>query len=52
MDISIPYNTVHLTHVGYDADSGDFTGLPKQWNTLINQSGITRQEQENNPQVG
>lgn len=51
MDISTPYNTVHVTHVGFDPNTGEFTGLPKQWLTLLTQSGITKQEQENNPQV-
>lgn len=51
MDISTPYNTVHVTHVGFDPNTGEFTGLPRQWITLLTQSGITKQEQENNPQV-
>lgn len=51
MDISTPYNTVHVTHVGFDSNTGEFTGLPKEWTALITQSGITKQEQENNPQV-
>lgn len=51
MDISTPYNTVHVTHVGFDPNTGEFTGLPKEWQVLLSQSGITRQEQEKNPQV-
>lgn len=51
MDISTPYNTVHVTHVGFDSNTGEFTGLPREWTALITQSGITKQEQENNPQV-
>lgn len=51
MDISTPYNTVHVTHVGFDSNTGEFTGLPKEWTALITQSGITKQEQENNPQA-
>lgn len=51
MDISTPYNTVHVTHVGFDPNTGEFTGLPKEWTLLLTQSGITKQEQENNPQV-
>lgn len=51
MDISTPYNTVHVTHVGFDPNTGEFTGLPKEWQILLTQSGITRQEQEKNPQV-
>lgn len=51
MDISTPYNTVHVTHVGFDSNTGEFTGLPKEWTMLLTQSGITRQEQKENPQV-
>ncbi|GAA5803317.1 kinase-like domain-containing protein [Helicostylum pulchrum] len=51
MDISTPYNTVHVTHVGFDPNTGEFTGLPKEWTILLTQSGITKQEQENNPQA-
>lgn len=51
MDISTPYNTVHVFHGGFDSNTGEFTGLPKEWTNLLTQSGITRQEQENNPQV-
>lgn len=51
MDISTPYNTIHVTHVGYDPVAGVFTGLPREWQILLNQSGITKTEQEQNPQV-
>ncbi|KAI8067333.1 kinase-like domain-containing protein [Thamnidium elegans] len=51
MDISTPYNTVHVTHVGFDPNTGEFSGLPKEWTLLLTQSGITKQEQENNPQA-
>ncbi|KAG1436414.1 hypothetical protein G6F56_013566 [Rhizopus delemar] len=50
MDISSPYNTRHVTHVGFDASTGEFTGLPKEWHTLLKSSGITQTEQEQNPQ--
>ncbi|CEP11924.1 hypothetical protein [Parasitella parasitica] len=51
MDISSPYNTRHVTHVGFDADTGEFTGLPREWHTLLKASGITQIEQEQNPQA-
>lgn len=51
MDISSPYNTRHVTHVGFDANTGQFTGLPREWHTLLKASGITQTEQEQNPQV-
>ncbi|GAA5817361.1 hypothetical protein MFLAVUS_010905 [Mucor flavus] len=51
MDISSPYNTRHVTHVGFDANTGEFTGLPREWHTLLKSSGITQTEQEQNPQA-
>ncbi|KAI9481060.1 MAG: kinase-like domain-containing protein [Benjaminiella poitrasii] len=51
MDISSPYNTRHVTHVGFDASTGEFTGLPREWHILLKASGITQVEQEQNPQA-
>jgi hypothetical protein len=51
MDISSPYNTRHVTHVGFDPNTGEFTGLPREWHVLLKHSGITQIEQEQNPQV-
>ncbi|CAG8978010.1 hypothetical protein HYALB_00000680 [Hymenoscyphus albidus] len=49
--ISAPENPVHVTHVGYDQDTGQFTGLPKEWQRMLNDSGITKKEQETHPQT-
>ncbi|KAK8034587.1 STE/STE20/PAKA protein kinase [Apiospora rasikravindrae] len=49
--ISAPENPVHVTHVGYDSSSGQFTGLPKEWQRLINESGIPENAQRENPQM-
>ncbi|KAG9252473.1 kinase-like domain-containing protein [Emericellopsis atlantica] len=49
--ISAPENPVHVTHVGYDSSTGQFTGLPKEWQRLINESGISEQERRENPQT-
>ncbi|CDH49425.1 pkinase-domain-containing protein [Lichtheimia corymbifera JMRC:FSU:9682] len=51
MDIGTPYNTIHVTHVGFDPATGEFTGLPREWQILLNQSGITTSEQRQNPQA-
>ncbi|KAI7879572.1 Pkinase-domain-containing protein [Lichtheimia hyalospora FSU 10163] len=51
MDIGTPYNTIHVTHVGFDPATGEFTGLPREWQILLNQSGITTSEQRENPQA-
>ncbi|OAA61094.1 serine/threonine-protein kinase [Niveomyces insectorum RCEF 264] len=49
--ISAPENPVHVTHVGYDSNTGQFTGLPKEWQRLINESGITEKERTQNPEA-
>ncbi|KAK5626464.1 hypothetical protein RRF57_002179 [Xylaria bambusicola] len=49
--ISAPENPVHVTHVGYDSTTGQFTGLPKEWQRLINESGIPENAQRENPQM-
>ncbi|KAG0746505.1 hypothetical protein G6F57_000923 [Rhizopus arrhizus] len=49
--ISSPYNMVHLTHVGFNSQTGEFTGMPKEWQILLQQSGITKKEQQQNPQA-
>ncbi|KAF4504837.1 hypothetical protein G6O67_008237 [Ophiocordyceps sinensis] len=49
--ISAPENPVHVTHVGYDSSTGQFTGLPKPWQRLINESGIPEKERRENPQT-
>jgi p21-activated kinase 1 len=50
-EISTPYDPVHLTHVGFNSTTGEFTGLPKEWQQLLQESGISRSEQEKNPQA-
>ncbi|EAU90456.2 STE/STE20/PAKA protein kinase [Coprinopsis cinerea okayama7 len=50
-EISTPYDPVHLTHVGFNSSTGEFTGLPKEWQQLLQESGISRHEQEKNPQA-
>jgi len=51
MDISAPTAFKHEIHVGYDPNSGDFTGLPMQWKQLLENSGISKDEQKKNPQA-
>lgn len=50
-EISTPYDPVHLTHVGFNSSTGEFTGLPKEWQQLLQESGISKFEQEKNPQA-
>ncbi|KAL1970014.1 hypothetical protein VTN77DRAFT_6419 [Rasamsonia byssochlamydoides] len=49
--ISAPENPVHVTHVGYDNQTGQFTGLPKDWQRILQASGISKKEQEQHPQT-
>ncbi|KDN36886.1 Pkinase-domain-containing protein [Tilletiaria anomala UBC 951] len=51
IEISTPYDPVHLTHVGFNSDTGEFTGLPKEWQQLLQDSGISKQDQAANPQA-
>jgi hypothetical protein len=47
--ISTPYDPLHLTHVGFNSSTGEFTGLPKAWQQLLQDSGISKSDQEKNP---
>lgn len=51
IEISTPYDPVHLTHVGFNSDTGEFTGLPKEWQQLLQSSGISKEDQAKNPQA-
>ncbi|KAL8736751.1 MAG: hypothetical protein Q9166_000117 [cf. Caloplaca sp. 2 TL-2023] len=49
--ISAPGNPVHVTHVGFDNETGKFTGLPKEWQRVLQENGIGENEQRQNPQA-
>ncbi|GAA5933751.1 uncharacterized protein JCM15063_001405 [Sporobolomyces koalae] len=51
VEISTPYDPVHLTHVGFNSDTGEFTGLPKEWQQLLQNAGVSREEQAAHPQA-
>ena len=48
-EITTPHNLVHLTHVGFNSSTGEFTGLPKEWQQLLRGAGISKSDQEKNP---
>lgn len=48
--ISGPYDMQHVAHVGYNADTGEFSGIPSEWHRALNDSGISYAEMERNPQ--
>lgn len=50
LKISTPYDAKHVHHVGVDKD-GQYTGLPEEWEKLLTSSGISKIEQEKNPQA-
>ncbi|KAF2398615.1 Pkinase-domain-containing protein [Trichodelitschia bisporula] len=47
--ISTPTNPTHVTHVSIDNATGQFTGLPPEWQRILQQNGISEQEQKQNP---
>ncbi|XP_026792449.1 serine/threonine-protein kinase PAK 2a isoform X2 [Pangasianodon hypophthalmus] len=50
-EISHPSDFEHTIHVGFDAVTGEFTGMPEQWARLLQTSNITKSEQKKNPQA-
>ncbi|CCE89604.1 mitogen-activated protein kinase kinase kinase kinase STE20 TDEL_0A02720 [Torulaspora delbrueckii] len=49
--ISTPYNAKHVHHVGVDAKTGEYTGLPEEWERMLTSSGISKKEQQQNMQA-
>ena len=35
LNISYPTKFTHVVHVGFDDDTGEFTGLPEAWTRLL-----------------
>ncbi|XP_059908626.1 serine/threonine-protein kinase PAK 2-like isoform X2 [Gadus macrocephalus] len=50
-EISSPSDFEHTIHVGFDAVTGEFTGMPEQWARLLQTSNISKLEQKQNPQA-
>lgn len=48
--ISGPYDMQHVTHVGYNASTGQFSGIPNSWKPVIAASGLSNSELQKNPQ--
>jgi hypothetical protein len=49
MSISKPTNVKHEWHVGFDANTGEFQGLPPSWDAWLKHSNISKSEQTQNP---
>lgn len=50
MKILTPFNAKHVAHVGID-DDGLYTGLPIEWERLLQALGISKREQQQHPQA-
>jgi p21-activated kinase 1 len=50
-NISYPSKFKHVVHVGFDPDTGEFTGMPEAWARLLISSNISPQMQRDNPQA-
>lgn len=50
-NISYPTKFTHVVHVGFDPDTGEFTGMPDTWTRLLAGSNISRDMQRKNPQA-
>lgn len=49
--VSKPIDFSHAVHVGFNAQTGQFVGLPPEWLKLLNVSAITKEDYERNPQA-
>ena len=49
--VSHPTGFTHRVHVGFDPINGGFTGLPPEWQKLLNSSALTKDDMERNPQA-
>ncbi|KAK8210731.1 serine/threonine-protein kinase ste20 [Phyllosticta capitalensis] len=49
--ISTPTNPLHVTHVSIDNDTGEFTGLPREWQNILKANGITEKDQTEHPEA-
>ncbi|CAN3373246.1 hypothetical protein DIURU_003285 [Diutina rugosa] len=47
--VSSPINFTHRVHVGFDPASGNFTGLPDTWKSLLQHSKITNEDWKKDP---
>ena len=50
-NISYPTKFTHVVHVGFDDNTGEFTGMPDSWIKLLENSNISLEMQKKNPQA-
>lgn len=46
-----PSNFCHLQHVTFDKERGEFVGLPVEWEKMLGESGLTRDQMAENPEA-
>ncbi|GFO44962.1 serine/threonine-protein kinase pak [Plakobranchus ocellatus] len=51
MSIGEPFNVKRNYHVGFNKDKGEFEGLPESWAQLLQNSEISKKEQQENPEA-
>lgn len=49
--VSHPTGFSHRVHVGFDAVTGAFVGLPQEWQRLLSSSALTQDDMQKNPQA-
>jgi len=49
-DISMPKDYKHIQHVGFDPNTCEFTGLPPEWERMLADANISKQEISRNPE--
>lgn len=49
LGVSNPINFTHKVHVGFDPASGNFTGLPEAWKSMLQHSKITNEDWKKDP---
>eukprot|EP01101_Sappina_pedata_P004270 TRINITY_DN1781_c0_g1_i1.p1 TRINITY_DN1781_c0_g1~~TRINITY_DN1781_c0_g1_i1.p1 ORF type:complete len:487 (-),score=168.05 TRINITY_DN1781_c0_g1_i1:116-1576(-) len=49
-NVSAPIKVKHVHHMSVNEKTGQFRGVPEQWQGLLKESGISLQEAEENPQ--
>eukprot|EP01116_Phalansterium_solitarium_P019529 TRINITY_DN5492_c1_g1_i1.p1 TRINITY_DN5492_c1_g1~~TRINITY_DN5492_c1_g1_i1.p1 ORF type:complete len:230 (-),score=49.72 TRINITY_DN5492_c1_g1_i1:100-789(-) len=49
LTISEPQNFQQVAHVGWNPSTSEFEGLPPEWRSLLNASGISAADQKRNP---
>ena len=47
-EITTPHDLVHLTHVDFNPSTSEFTGLPQEWQQLLQVWGVTKSDQKTN----